>query len=80
MIYSIKSLTSIKRGDKHCASTYIKMPDHLLNNVNSVSAANAFLETKLQVIAIEKVAIFLANTKCKKFKDNTAEVDGTVII
>ena len=80
MIFSIKSLTSIKRGDEQRATTYIKVLDHLRNNMNNISAAKAFLETKLQVFTIKKVAIFQADTVFKKFRDNTAEGDGTVIV
>jgi len=80
MIYSIKSLTIAKGEDKHYASAYIKMIDHLLNNANGISAVNVFFETKLQAIAITRVAIFSANTKFKTFRDNTAEGDGTTVI
>jgi len=51
MIYSIKSLSSIKRGDKTVLPRILKCSATTLNNVNGMSAANAFLETKLQVIA-----------------------------
>jgi len=55
MINSIKSLAIIKRSDKYSAATRIKIKcstNQLNNNniyIDSISAANAFLNIKLQM-------------------------------
>jgi len=44
----------MKRRNKHCTTTYIKLLDNLLNSINNISAYNAFFKTKLQIIAGKK--------------------------